>query len=142
MRCGRNYVVPQSRSRDDEWPTKALIDPSVKGLDSAVASRPSMLLMKDTTLSIGRFSHLTGLTTRALRLYDELRLLPPYAVDAETGYRSYTPDQIKDANLISRLRGIDMPLEEVGLFLGSDIPARQRSLAHHRTRLVERRDTA
>jgi effector-binding domain-containing protein len=30
----------------------------------------------------------------------------------------------------------------VGLFLSSDIPARQRSLALHRTRLVERRDTA
>jgi len=92
-----------------------------------------MLLMKDTTLSIGRFSHLTGLTTRALRLYDELRLLPPYAVDAETGYRSYTPDQIKDANLISRLRGIDMPLEEVGLLEpGASAPSALSSVAGDR----------
>lgn len=98
--------------------------------------------MKDTTLSIGRFSQLTGLTTRALRLYGELGLLPPHAVDAESGYRSYTSDQISDANLISRLRAIDMPLDEVGLFLGGDILARQRSLAAHRVRLVERRDTA
>ena len=54
-------------------------------------------------LSIGRFSQLTGLTMRALRLYDELGLLRPGMVDAESRYRCYTSDQINDATLIGRL---------------------------------------
>jgi len=33
-----------------------------------------------------------------LRLYGELGLLPPHTVDAETGYRSYTPDQISNGH--------------------------------------------
>lgn len=36
-------------------------------------------------MSIGRFARLTGLTVKALRHYDEVGLLRPAAVDAETG---------------------------------------------------------
>ena len=94
--------------------------------------------MNHTMLSIGRFSQLTGLTTRALRLYDELGLLRPAAVDAGSGYRQYATEQITSAALISRLRGVEMPLEEVGHFLDSDPGARERTLAAHRARLVDK----
>jgi MerR family regulatory protein len=39
-------------------------------------------------LSIGRFFRLSGLSVKALRHYDEIGLLPPEAVDAETSSRS------------------------------------------------------
>ena len=41
-------------------------------------------------MTIGRFARVTGLTVKALRHYDEVGLLRPAAVDAETGYRSYS----------------------------------------------------
>ena len=64
-------------------------------------------------LTIGAFARAARLTPKALRLYDELGLLVPAAVDAESGYRYYDPEQLDEAELIARLRGIGMPLAEI-----------------------------
>ena len=60
--------------------------------------------MDDTRLSIGDFAGVTGLTARALRLYDDAGALVPISVDPLTGYRSYAPSQIERAELIRLLR--------------------------------------
>jgi DNA-binding transcriptional MerR regulator len=54
-------------------------------------------------MPIGRFARLTGLTVKALRHYDEVGLLRPAAVDPETGYRSYAPEQVRRAETIRKL---------------------------------------
>lgn len=64
-------------------------------------------------LTIGAFARATGLSPKALRLYDELGLLPPAAVDGETGYRFYDPAQAERARLIAWLRRLGMPLARV-----------------------------
>ncbi|XVU20657.1 MerR family transcriptional regulator [Actinoplanes sp. CA-054009] len=64
-------------------------------------------------LTIGGFARQAGLTPKALRLYDELGLLRPTAVDAESGYRFYEPGQLQRARLIAELRRIGMPLAEI-----------------------------
>ncbi len=64
-------------------------------------------------LTIGAFARAARLTPKALRLYDEVGLLPPAAVDPETGYRFYAPDQLAQARLIARLRQIGMPLADI-----------------------------
>ncbi|MFI5888534.1 MerR family transcriptional regulator [Actinoplanes sp. NPDC051513] len=64
-------------------------------------------------VTIGAFARAAELTPKALRLYDELGLLPPAAVDAESGYRFYDLDQLGRAEMIARLRGIGMPLAEI-----------------------------
>jgi DNA-binding transcriptional MerR regulator len=46
-------------------------------------------------IPIGRFSTVTRLTKKALRLYDKRELLVPKAKDNVTGYRYYTGDQIQ-----------------------------------------------
>ena len=61
-------------------------------------------------LSIGEFARVSGLTPKALRLYDELGLLPPADVDPRSGYRSYDPAQLGRARLVAWLRGLGMPL--------------------------------
>ncbi|RKE02854.1 MerR family transcriptional regulator [Catellatospora citrea] len=61
-------------------------------------------------LTIGAFARAAGLSPKALRLYDELGLLPPAAVDAENGYRFYDPGQLERARFIASLRRLDMPL--------------------------------
>ncbi|CAM3011929.1 MerR family transcriptional regulator [Saccharomonospora xinjiangensis] len=73
------------------------------------------------SLSIGEFATACGLTPKALRLYDELGLLPPARVDALTGYRHYDTAQLDRARLIAWLRGIGMPLARIRLVC--DLPA-------------------
>ncbi|MEV7231164.1 MerR family transcriptional regulator [Polymorphospora sp. NPDC051019] len=64
-------------------------------------------------LTIGAFAAAARLSAKALRLYDELGLLPPAAVDGDTGYRYYDQAQLGRARLIARLRGIGMPLARI-----------------------------
>ena len=69
-------------------------------------------------LTIGAFARAARLTPKALRLYDEQGLLPPAAVDAESGYRLYDPGQLPHARLIARLRRIGMPLGDIRTVCG------------------------
>lgn len=64
-------------------------------------------------MSIGEFALAAGLTPKALRLYDELGLLAPAAVDPASGYRSYRPDQLERARLVAALRRVGMPLAHI-----------------------------
>ena len=77
-------------------------------------------------IPIGRFARLTGLSVGALRHYDELDLLRPIDVDRFTGYRRYAPEQVEVARAISRLRDLEVPLEEIRAVLATDDPAEQR----------------
>ncbi|GGR42797.1 protein phosphatase [Nocardioides luteus] len=64
-------------------------------------------------VNIGDFARKTGLTPKALRLYDDLGLLPPAEVDAHSGYRRYAPDQVERARLVAALRLVGMPLARI-----------------------------
>ncbi|HJU36132.1 MAG TPA: helix-turn-helix domain-containing protein [Gaiellaceae bacterium] len=90
-------------------------------------------------MPIGRFSRLTGLGVKALRNYDEVGLLVPAAVDDETGYRFYSPDQVDRAEAIRQLRRLDMPLEEIRSTLAADDPAALRAaLVSHQREMAGR----
>ena len=68
-------------------------------------------------LSIGEFGVRSRLSPKALRLYQELGLLEPAAVDPDTGYRSYQLAQLEQAHLIALLRRIALPLAEIKAIL-------------------------
>ena len=90
-------------------------------------------------MPIGRFARLTGLSVKALRHYDELGLLRPAAVDASTGYRSYSTAQVERAETIRLLRRLEVPLDEIALLLEADDPARVRKvLLDHQRRTAVR----
>ena len=74
-------------------------------------------------LSIGAFAHATRLSPKALRLYDELGLLPPAFVDPASGYRFYDPAQLERARLVAWLRRLGMPLARIRVVCDSE-PAR------------------
>ena len=87
-------------------------------------------------LSIGEFAQLTHLSVRTLRRYHEAGLLEPASVDPSSGYRYYTSRQIPSAQVIHRLRELDMPLADVGRILATDDPeARATLIATHLERL-------
>lgn len=67
----------------------------------------------DGLLTVGLMSRRSGLTAKALRHYDRVGLLRPAAVDPDTGYRRYHPDQVAEARLVQLLRSLDLPIEQV-----------------------------
>lgn len=92
-------------------------------------------------LSIGEFSRLTHLSVRTLRRYHEAGLLEPAAVDPATGYRSYGPDQIPTAQVVHRLRELDVPLADVQRILRTPDPSvRAHLVAEHLRRLEHELD--
>jgi effector-binding domain-containing protein/DNA-binding transcriptional MerR regulator len=68
-------------------------------------------------IPIGRFSLITRLSQKALRLYDERRLLVPEGRDLCTGYRYYTGAQIARGVSIKTLCGLGFSLSEIDMLL-------------------------
>jgi DNA-binding transcriptional MerR regulator len=64
-------------------------------------------------LSISDFSEMCGLPPQTLRYYHSEGLLVPADIDEQTGYRSYTFDQVEQAMLITVLRGTGMSVKLV-----------------------------
>lgn len=64
-------------------------------------------------LKIGEFAVQNNVTAKMLRHYDEIGLLKPSAIDAETGYRSYDPSQSHLLNWIVILKNLDFSLTEI-----------------------------
>jgi DNA-binding transcriptional MerR regulator len=71
-------------------------------------------------MSIGEFARLSRLSPKALRLYDELGLLPPAQVDPDSGYRWYAAAQLDNARLVASLRQIGVPLAQIQLILSME----------------------
>jgi DNA-binding transcriptional MerR regulator len=70
------------------------------------------------SLGSGEFGRLSGLSIKALRLYDLSGLLIPDEVDPVTGYRRYAPASLDRARRIGLLRQLDMPLATIAELLG------------------------
>jgi DNA-binding transcriptional MerR regulator len=64
-------------------------------------------------ISIGEFARRSRLSIKALRLYDELGVVVPARVDAESGYRHYDVSQLEAARLVAMLRQLEFPLAEI-----------------------------
>jgi DNA-binding transcriptional MerR regulator len=70
-------------------------------------------------LSIGEFAAATQLSQKALRIYDEQRLLPPAHIDAVTGYRYYSNDQVSLGRLVRTLREMNLSLTDIGTVIST-----------------------
>ena len=88
---------------------------------------------------IGEVARASGLTVSALRFYDSAGVLVPAEVDAATGYRRYTDEQVRAARLIAGLRRVGLPVAEIASAvrdLGDPDAVRLR-LDRHRQRLED-----
>lgn len=89
-------------------------------------------------LAIGDFARATHLSVKTLRRYHDLGLLVPAAVDARSGYRRYSTEQIPIGHVVRRFRDLDMPLERIRAVLDArDLPTRNRLIAEHLARLED-----
>ncbi|MFI0470275.1 MerR family DNA-binding transcriptional regulator [Saccharopolyspora sp. 5N102] len=89
-------------------------------------------------LGIGDFAQLTGLSAKALRLYDKQGLLKPAAVDPWSNYRRYSAGQLEMAIRLKALRAADIGLAEAERALLGRREAVE-VLEEHRARLAEQR---
>jgi len=72
------------------------------------------------------------MSVKALRHYHRIGLLVPADVDRHTGRRRYEPEQIRRAQVIRRLRDLQMPLEEIAAVLDAPtIEARNERISAH-----------
>ena len=88
--------------------------------------------------TIGEFSRLARISVRMLRHYDERGVLPPSSVDAASGYRRYSPDQLVTAAHICALRDAGFPVAEIARLLPrlGDREAVALAVAQQRARLL------
>ncbi|MFW0789779.1 MerR family transcriptional regulator [Gordonia sp. CPCC 205333] len=90
-------------------------------------------------LTIGTFARVTGLTSSALRFYDDSGLLAPADVDESSGYRYYSPEQVSTAQLIRQLRETGMSLGDIRAILDDPDPAgTTRRIDDHLAELARR----
>jgi DNA-binding transcriptional MerR regulator len=93
------------------------------------------------TVSIGDFAKMTHLSIKTLRHYHDVGLLKPAEIDSTTGYRYYARAQVATAQIIRRLRMLDMPVDEVrGVLATPDPSARGKLIAAHLERLERQLD--
>ncbi len=64
-------------------------------------------------LTIGEFSKICKVSTKALRYYDEIGLIKPVEINLKSGYRYYSVEQLKKVIFINRLKSYDFSLEEI-----------------------------
>src|ERR1700735_3987605 len=76
-------------------------------------------------MTSGAFARASGLSRKALRLYEELGLLRPIRVDQASQYRLYAPAQLEQARLVAWLRRLGMPLAAIRSM--STMPSEQAS---------------
>jgi DNA-binding transcriptional MerR regulator len=87
-------------------------------------------------LTVGEFARITHLSVKTLRHYHQVGLLEPADVNPDTGYRYYYADQVPTAQVIRRLRDLEMPVAEVKAVLSAPDPrARNELIAAHLDRL-------
>ncbi len=89
-------------------------------------------------LTIGEFARRSGLSIRALRLYDRIGLLRPAEVVSATGYRRYGGHQLHAGRLIALLRRLDMPLTEITAIIGAPGPDASERLSVYWTAVEQR----
>jgi DNA-binding transcriptional MerR regulator len=71
-------------------------------------------------ISIGEFARRSRLSLKALRLYDQRRVLVPSRVDQGSGYRYYDTAQLDEARLVVMLRQLQLPLAAIKELLACD----------------------
>jgi DNA-binding transcriptional MerR regulator len=86
--------------------------------------------------SIADVARMSGVTSRTLRHYDEIGLLPPAQVGSN-GYRYYEEDDLLRLQQILVLRGLGLGLTEIAEILDRQTDEVEALRAHHKRLLAE-----
>ena len=87
--------------------------------------------------TIKEIAYLAGVTTRTLRFYDEIGLLPP-AGKRKNGYRFYDRDNLLQLQQILYFRELELPLEEIHQIMSHPDFSMIQALKNHQSALKNR----
>ncbi|WP_329201454.1 MULTISPECIES: MerR family transcriptional regulator [unclassified Streptomyces] len=87
--------------------------------------------------SIAEVARMSGVTSRTLRHYDEVGLLPPAWVGSN-GYRYYEEGELLRLQQILVMRELGLGLVEIGAVLAEQVDRVEALRAHHLRLIVER----
>lgn len=82
------------------------------------------------------FCRLTGLTRKALLVYEDKKLLLPNKIDKNTGYRFYSQENVERALKISFLRSLSFPIQEIQILV-DETESGAHALEKKRTELTQ-----
>ena len=68
-------------------------------------------------LKIGELATLSGVSVKALRVYEKKNVIRPVEIDEETGYRYYSADQLKQVEALLELQEMGFSLNEISKLL-------------------------
>lgn len=92
-------------------------------------------------LTIGEFSKICKVSTKTLRYYETIDLLNPICIKAESGYRYYAIEQLKNMLFINRMKTYGFSLDEIRTLLKweeqGESKLLQNALLSHRKILQE-----
>lgn len=71
--------------------------------------------------TIGEFARMAQVSRRQLRHWDEIGLLHPLKVEANTGYRYYSASQLTALNRIIALKELGLSLDQIRRFIENDV---------------------
>ena len=95
----------------------------------------------DSLLTVGQMADFCGVSSKALRLYQDKGLLAPAVQDKATGYRYYTVEQFPIADRIFRLQNLGFSLRDIKTILEGQEPVEiaalyEQQLAKNKDELV------
>lgn len=82
--------------------------------------------LKKTWLSAAECASRTGLTARALRVYERRRLISPQRNDK--GWRRYSTEDLVRLNTITTLKSLGLSLARIGAILQGDVAWNEKAL--------------
>src|SRR5260370_30409288 len=68
-------------------------------------------------MNIGQVADASGVSAKMIRYYESIALVPP-AARKESGYRSYTDEDVSSLRFIKRARTLGFSIERIGLLMG------------------------
>lgn len=95
--------------------------------------------MREGLLPIGSFARAASLSIGTLRHYHDTGLLVPVHVDPASGYRYYSAAQLVDAEVIRRLRELDVPIPQVRQVLDARDERVTRRVVHEQQERMQQR---
>ena len=69
---------------------------------------------------IGEIAEFFGVSRKAIRLYEKKGIIKPVQVDAQSGYRYYSVDQVKQLNALIELKALGFTLDEIKTILDGE----------------------
>ena len=91
-------------------------------------------------MPIKEFARLSGVSVRTLHYYDEIGLLRPAVVDAQTGYRFYDETSLLRMQEILFYRELDFPLKSIAEILSSPHYSKEEALEEQRELLTLKKE--